>query len=213
MTTAEAIKSQLDIATVVADYVTLKRNGSRMVGLCPFHTEKTPSFGVNIRGQFFKCFGCPAKGDVIRFVQEIEGISFTAAVARLVERYGVTLPEQGEAAPRPTYSDADAKLARCWQHGMGLWIEDELARMKGQITDADFEMGNSPKSAMIQFWTRRQATLREMGGSELVAEYLQAKRADARHADYCIQRARRNVAWWRKMTDLTMLPVVAAQAA
>jgi len=205
MTTADAIKSQLDIATVVAHYVKLKRNGSRMVGLCPFHTEKTASFGVKIGDQFFKCFGCDAKGDVIRFVQEIEGISFTAAVAVLVERYGVTLPDSGNSSPGPTYSEADVKLARLWQHGMALWIESHLAWMKARVNDSDFEMQNSPKAAMIQFYTRKAAALAEMSRGELVAEYLQAKRADARRADYCIQRARNNVVWWRNWQRFIVL--------
>lgn len=92
----EHLKSQLDIADVVGHYVRLKRNGASasLVGLCPFHSEKTPSFNVHSVRQFYKCFGCDAKGDLINFVMEIEGIEFWEALKLLSERYGIPLPER-----------------------------------------------------------------------------------------------------------------------
>ncbi len=74
MNFAEQLKSQLNIVDVVGQYVRLKRSGAgpRYVGLCPFHSEKTPSFGVHSTLQFYKCFGCDAGGDVFKFVMEIE---------------------------------------------------------------------------------------------------------------------------------------------
>ncbi|MBV9611830.1 MAG: DNA primase, partial [Acidobacteriaceae bacterium] len=78
MTFAEQLKSQLNIVEVVGQYVRLKRQGAgqRYVGLCPFHSEKTPSFGVHSTLQLYKCFGCDAGGDVFKFVQEIESLTF-----------------------------------------------------------------------------------------------------------------------------------------
>jgi DNA primase len=69
---AEQLKNQLDIVNVVGHYVRLKRQGAgpRHVGLCPFHSEKTPSFGVHGGLQYYKCFGCDAAGDVFTFVQQ-----------------------------------------------------------------------------------------------------------------------------------------------
>jgi DNA primase len=92
----EHLKSQLDIADVVGHYVRLKRNGASpsLVGLCPFHSEKTPSFNVHSVRQFYKCFGCDAKGDLINFVMEIEGVEFWDALKLLAERYGIPLPER-----------------------------------------------------------------------------------------------------------------------
>ena len=90
---AEQLKSQVDIVRTVGEYVRLRKAGTRWVGLCPFHTEKTPSFGVNPRG-FYKCFGCGAGGDVIKFVMEIEGLSFWEAVKLLAERNGIPLPRR-----------------------------------------------------------------------------------------------------------------------
>ncbi len=93
----EHLKSSVDIVRVVGDYVRLKRAGSgpRYTGLCPFHHEKTPSFSVHSTHQFYKCFGCGAGGDVIKFVMEIERLTFWEAVKLLAERHGIPLPKQG----------------------------------------------------------------------------------------------------------------------
>jgi DNA primase len=102
---AEQLKSSIDIVKVVGEYVRLKRVGAtgRHIGLCPFHQEKTPSFGVVQSRQFYKCFGCGVGGDAIKFVQEIEGLSFWESAKMLAERYGVPLPKRSD------YSDAESK--------------------------------------------------------------------------------------------------------
>jgi DNA primase len=94
----EQLKSQLNIADVVGHYVRLKRNGASpsLIGLCPFHSEKTPSFNVHSTRQFYKCFGCDAKGDLINFVMEIEGVEFWDACKILAERYGIPLPQRAQ---------------------------------------------------------------------------------------------------------------------
>lgn len=101
----EQLKSSVDIVAVAGQYVRLKRSGGshRWVGLCPFHSEKTPSFSVHAAHQFFKCFGCGLGGDVIRFVMEIERLTFWEAVKLLAERHGIPLP-------RREYADAETKL-------------------------------------------------------------------------------------------------------
>lgn len=101
----EQLKSSVDIVAVIGQYVRLKRSGGgqRWIGLCPFHTEKTPSFSVHAAHQFFKCFGCGIGGDVIRFVMEIERMTFWEAVRLLAERHGIPLP-------RREYADAETRL-------------------------------------------------------------------------------------------------------
>lgn len=91
----EELKSRVDIVDVVQEYVELKKRGSAWLGLCPFHTEKTPSFNVNRPGQFFHCFGCGRGGDVIGFLMDITGMSFMEAVEQLAERAGMELPARG----------------------------------------------------------------------------------------------------------------------
>ncbi len=89
----EEIKSRNDIVDVISSYVGLKRAGSNMQGLCPFHSEKTPSFTVFTATQGYYCFGCGAGGDVINFVRQIENLEYVAAVEFLAKRVGITLPE------------------------------------------------------------------------------------------------------------------------
>jgi DNA primase len=104
MSFAQQLKSQIDIVRVVSDYVRLKKVGgsSRWVGLCPFHSEKTPSFGVNAAQQFYKCFGCGAGGDVFKFVMEVEGLTFWETLKLLAERHGIPLPHRSEHADEET---------------------------------------------------------------------------------------------------------------
>ncbi|HEY3740339.1 MAG TPA: DNA primase [Bryobacteraceae bacterium] len=102
----EQVRSSADIADVIGSYMIIKRAGpSRYSGLCPFHKERTPSFSVNTAKQFYHCFGCKASGDVFKFVQEIEGISFWEALKALAERYGIPIPRRDDAA-----ADAETKL-------------------------------------------------------------------------------------------------------
>ena len=102
----EQLKSSVDIVKTIQGYgVKLKRTGStgRYLGLCPFHTEKTPSFNVNATMQRFKCFGCGLGGDILNFVMEIERISFFEALKLLAETNGISMPKR-------EYSDPDSKL-------------------------------------------------------------------------------------------------------
>jgi len=98
----ELVKSQVDIVNVVSEYVRLRRVGNRLTGLCPFHNEKTPSFSLRADHQFFRCFGCDAKGDVFEFVMKIEGLTFWEALKKLAELNGIPLPKQSLASDETT---------------------------------------------------------------------------------------------------------------
>lgn len=87
------VRAQADIVEVVSEYVPLKRRGRNYFGLCPFHSERTPSFSVNPELGIFHCFGCGVGGDVFGFLMKMEGLSFYEAVRRLAEKYGVPLPK------------------------------------------------------------------------------------------------------------------------
>lgn len=89
----EEIKYRNDIVDVVSSYVTLKHAGSNMIGLCPFHSERTPSFTVFANNQNYYCFGCGAGGDVITFIMKMENLEYTAALEFLAKRAGITIPE------------------------------------------------------------------------------------------------------------------------
>ena len=102
----EQVKSSVDIVKVVGEYVRLKKAGGSpsYKGLCPFHNEKSPSFSVHSTHQFYKCFGCGVGGDVLKFVMEIERVSFFDALKMLAERNGIPVPKRNE------YSDPQSKL-------------------------------------------------------------------------------------------------------
>lgn len=107
------IKYKNDIETVVAPYVTLKRRGKNLVGLCPFHNEKTPSFTVYPENGSFYCFGCGVGGDVFTFISLAENLDYMEAVRLLAQRAGVNLPEDG--------------------------FDDSLAKLKSRILEANRE--------------------------------------------------------------------------
>jgi len=95
----QAIRDRLSIVEVVSAYVTLKKAGRNYLGLCPFHTEKTPSFTVNDERGLFHCFGCGVGGTIFTFVMKMERQEFPDAVASLARRAGIALPERREDSP------------------------------------------------------------------------------------------------------------------
>src|SRR6266480_3793435 len=104
---AYTVKQQADIVRIVGDYVKLKKAGAQNYsGLCPFHSEKTPSFSVHATRQFYHCFGCGLSGDVFSFVQKIENVTFPEAVRTVAQKLGIALPKASYSSP------AEAKEAR-----------------------------------------------------------------------------------------------------
>ncbi len=92
----ERVKQSADIVEVISAHTDLRRQGARWVGLCPFHEERTPSFSVDAQEKLYHCFGCGVGGDVIKFVEEKEGLGFAEAVELLADRYGVELERERE---------------------------------------------------------------------------------------------------------------------
>jgi DNA primase len=96
-TQLDAIKRETDLVAVVREQgIALRRRGRTYFGLCPFHAERTPSFGVSRNAGLFHCFGCGAGGDVIRFVERTQHVSFPEAVRRLAQRAGLPIDEDGQ---------------------------------------------------------------------------------------------------------------------
>src|SRR6266550_4861099 len=100
------LRLQANILQVVQEYVPLKRAGTSYKGLCPFHSEKTPSFHVYPEKGFFHCFGCAVGGDVFKFLELHERLSFPDAVRTLAQKFGVTLPEMSDGSEEDTRRDA-----------------------------------------------------------------------------------------------------------
>jgi DNA primase len=95
------VRERASLLEVVSDVVALRRRGRSATGLCPFHAEKTASFTVSEDRGFFHCFGCGEHGDVFTFVMKTESLSFPEAVRRVADRFGIALPEESGAGPRP----------------------------------------------------------------------------------------------------------------
>ena len=103
---AQQVKSSVNIVSVVGGFVRLKKQGAeRHVGLCPFHSEKTPSFSVHEGLQIYKCFGCGKGGDVFRFLMEVQGLSFFEALKALADQHGIPMPRRGS----DEFSDAESR--------------------------------------------------------------------------------------------------------
>jgi DNA primase len=85
------VREATDIVALIGEHVALKRVGRNYQGLCPFHTEKSPSFSVSAERGVFHCFGCQKSGDAITFVRDVEGLDFVGAVERLAARANITL--------------------------------------------------------------------------------------------------------------------------
>jgi DNA primase len=92
----ERVKQAADIVEVISAHTDLRRAGARWTGLCPFHDERTPSFSVDAQEKLYHCFGCGVGGDVIKFVEEKDGLGFAEAVELLADRYGVELEREQE---------------------------------------------------------------------------------------------------------------------
>lgn len=123
----ELVKKRLDILDLVSEYVPLKKAGRNYKALCPFHTEKTPSFMVNPERQIFKCFGCGRGGDIFKFLQEIDNLEFPEALRILAKRAGIELKEyrpSPQAKLREKVYNAQALAAKfyasvLWEHQAG----------------------------------------------------------------------------------------------
>ncbi len=108
----QEIRDRSDIVEVVGSYVSLKRSGANHQGLCPFHSEKTPSFNVNSPRQIFHCFGCGVGGNVFSFLMQIEGLAFPEAVRQLGEKVGVEVPDEKMSPAEEKRRQEFEKLAR-----------------------------------------------------------------------------------------------------
>ena len=121
----EDLKSHADIVQIVQERVPLRRSGATYKGLCPFHGEKTPSFHVNGDKGFFKCFGCGVGGDVIRFVELYEKVSFPEAVRQLAARVGMTVPDSEDARQDAESSREREALLRAHEIAAA-WFREQL---------------------------------------------------------------------------------------
>lgn len=132
--TIDRVREANDIVEIVGAVLPLKKAGANYIALCPFHNEKTPSFSVNGQKQIFHCFGCQQGGDVFKFIQQYEGLSFTEAVQRLAERaniaidFGANKEDRGDRRRRDTLFSLHDQLSRRWEGFLRDHPEAKIAR-------------------------------------------------------------------------------------
>jgi DNA primase len=138
----EKVRVATDLVAVVSEHVALRRSGSRWVGLCPFHAEKTPSFSVNGELGYWYCFGCQKKGDAITFVREVAQLDFVGAVESLAARAGLSLTytTAQESGRRPLWATLVAAMGQAvaWYHQRLLSAPD-AAHARGYLRSRGYD--------------------------------------------------------------------------
>jgi DNA primase len=134
----EDLKAHADIVQVIQDTVQLRKSGNSYKGLCPFHNEKTPSFHVNSDKGFFHCFGCGTGGDVIKFVELQEKLSFPEAIEQLAQRFGIQIPKSNDSKQD---AETDAKREELLKlHVIAAeYFRDQLAQEGGKRARSQLE--------------------------------------------------------------------------
>jgi DNA primase len=177
----EDLRDRNDIAEVIGAFVQLKRAGSALKGLCPFHKEKTPSFSVNPQRQIFHCFGCGAGGDVFQFVMQHEGVDFSTAARILAQRCGITLEfdagEESDARAKDLLYKLHEEAAQFYHRVLTDAAQGEPARryLEARRLDSrmvkEFLIGYAPDvSDTIQQWgAKRGFSIPQLEAAGLVA--------------------------------------------
>src|SRR5436305_6506925 len=171
----DKVREAVDMVALVSARTELRRSGgSEWIGLCPFHDERTPSFGVNADEKLYHCFGCQASGDAFTFLMETEGLDFTGALESLADRFGVQLQTEAEdpqaAARRQRRERLYTLLSRTSAYyARYLWESSEAARAREYLlgrgleeqTLRAFRVGYAPSA-----WDRVLVASRRAGFSE-----------------------------------------------
>ena len=147
-----AVRERTDIVKLVSGYLTLKKAGhDRFVGLCPFHTEKTPSFGVSPSKGLYHCFGCSKGGDAIGFLRDVEHLEFAEAVERLAKDAGVTLRYEGDTPAERRVASKRQALVRANEAAFELYHRTLLEAKEGEEARAYLETRGIDREVAAEF--------------------------------------------------------------
>ena len=182
MDTINEIKQKIDIVDLVGSYVSLKKAGRNYKGICPFHSENTPSFMVSPELQIFKCFGCGEAGDIFKFVEKIEGIEFSATLEQLAVKAGIKLEKKDydpESAKRKELYQINSLTAKYYhyiltKHPQGKIGLDYLTqKRKLTLETIDFfQMGYAPDTwdSLHNFLKKQSIHENEMLDAGVISE-------------------------------------------
>jgi DNA primase len=160
---AYTVKQQADIVRIVGEYVKLRKSGAQnFTGLCPFHNEKTGSFSVHATRQFYHCFGCGESGDVFKFVQKIENVTFPEAVRIVAQKLGIALPKMQFSSPEEAREASLRGRLLDIQERACAWFQEQLRKPEAahareylknrglnDDTIAQFRIGFAPESGFL----------------------------------------------------------------
>lgn len=169
--TIQQIRERIDIVDLISTYVSLSKAGQNFKGLCPFHSEKTPSFSVNPASQFFHCFGCQAGGDAFTFLMKQENMDFMEALCELSQRAGIALPERRQSISRSESGLSRERylhlyqMAASWYHqnlqeaseaqGARAYLDQRGISRQSWVT---FQLGYAPEGWNgLSNWMERQS--------------------------------------------------------
>jgi DNA primase len=152
----EHLRQRILVSDIVSSKVSLKKHGNEYTGLCPFHSEKSPSFSVNNHKRFYHCFGCGAHGDVIRFVSETEGVSYADSAVRIANQFGIAVPKLSK-AEEDIYAETQ-KLEDILELALGFYkkslnkesIDYLTKRGLTAETIKNFDIGYAPDRGSLQ---------------------------------------------------------------
>jgi DNA primase len=188
-----AVRDAADMAAEVGRYTDLKRNGAQMMGLCPFHDERSPSFSVDPQDKLYHCFGCGVAGDIFGFVMEKEGLAFAEAVEALADRYGVELQREQEDPQAEARRQARQRLQQLLERAAAyysnyLWESKEAGKARDYLagrglaeqTLRDFGVGFAPSAwdKILVAGQRAGFTVPEMHSVGLVQRSRQGQEYD-----------------------------------
>src|SRR5579862_9759217 len=149
---ADRVKQQADIVRVIGEYVQLKKAGQNYRGLCPFHSEKSPSFNVHPVRQIYHCFGCGVGGDVFKFVMEMEKCPFPEAIRIVAEKCGIAVPAPRERSPEERRENqARALLIEMHRVAQSFFTKNLENTSEGKVARAYLEDRGLTKAVIEQF--------------------------------------------------------------
>ncbi len=171
---ADKVKQQADIVRVVGEYVRLKKSGQSFTGLCPFHSEKTPSFNVHPVRQIYHCFGCGVGGDVFKFVMEMDKCGFPEAVRTVAEKCGIPIPAKRERSPEERKENQQrAALVEMHREAQTFFVKQLEGTPEGKAARAYLEDRGLDKEAIVRFGIGYAPS-----GGDLLLRHLKTKYAD-----------------------------------
>jgi DNA primase len=171
---ADRVKQQADIVRVVGEYVQLKKAGQNFRGLCPFHSEKTPSFNVHPTRQIYHCFGCGKGGDVFSFVMEMEKCEFPEAIRLVAEKCGISIPRPKERSPEERRENQQrVVLVEMHREAQTFFVKQLQDTLEGKAARAYLEDRGMDKTTMDRFGVGYAPS-----GGDMLLRHLKSKYPD-----------------------------------